>query len=446
MLVDITAHIVVDATILSSMNPSAVAALNAASNKALIKAYRCSIQGCKVSEESPKLRCSSDTCNKMCHTECYIRKILDGSIKRTHFISNAVPDNTLDKAACSVKCYRKCYQKLYVDIQSRNVPWNKDGKNGPDDPNNSEAILYEWLTEPGNYAKFRAPPNGKTKHSFCELIADKLRRAEVVKERDAGAVKSKIESIETAFKACHDWANETGQGVLERDGQVVFEEACRKKFPHYFDLIDIFGDRAMARPCTTTDDVSIGLGSTSSSGEYPEEAEGLSDTAEAIVVRVQNENHNETCVTSCENSIVSVNQTGDQPTTPAPTKKNPKKRKTLLSKKEKSSSKRKRRMEESPPSKWEQTIMDMQLQQINLERKRFAQAQKQEELELGVKMLETYRKMRRKGVSKAMIVATFPQMEKLAKADTSVDEVSFAVDRSSDDSGAESECSSQINK
>ena len=438
MLVDITSHIVIDATNLFAMNPSAAAAINAVSNKALIKAYRCSIQGCKVSEEAPKLRCSCDGCNKMCHAECYVRKILNGSIKRTHFVSNVQPDPlTLDMAACSVKCYRKCYQKLYVDIQSRNVPWNKDGKHGPDDPNHSEAILYEWLTEPGNYAKFRAPPNGKTKHSFCEHIADKLRRAEVVKERDAGAVKSKIESIEAAFKACHDWANETGQGVLERDGQVVFEEACRKKFPYYFDLIDIFGDRAMARPAATTDDVSIGLGSLSSD-DVVESSTGSDPEATTIVVDIQNDSD----VVACDNSFITVNQNTDVPTTPAPTKKKNKKRKTLVSKKERSSSKKKK-MDDSPPSKWEQAMMDMQLQQMNLEEKKFAQTQKREELTLGMKTLATYQKLRRKGVSKAMIVATFPQMERLANADSSTD-VAEATGGAPYDSAEDSESSSML--
>ena len=59
----------------------------------------------------------------------------------------------------------------------------------------------------------------------------------------------------------------------------------------------------------------------------------------------------------------------------------------------------------------------MQLQQINLEREKFAHAQKKDELNLGVKTIETYRKSRKKGVSKAIIVATFPQMQKTAEAD-----------------------------
>ena len=61
----------------------------------------------------------------------------------------------------------------------------------------------------------------------------------------------------------------------------------------------------------------------------------------------------------------------------------------------------------------------MQLQQINLEREKFVHSQRQDELEMGVKMIETYQKLRKRGVSKAMIVATFPNMEKLAAADDS---------------------------
>ena len=161
----------------------------------------------------------------MGHVQCYLIKILNGSVQRNHFVSGVKPSDDLGKIACSVKCHRKCHQRFFVDIQARNVSWNKDGKNGPNDPNNSEAILLKWLTEPGNYAKFRSPPAGKSKQAFCESIARKLKDAEVVKDRDAAAVKSKIENIEAMFKACHDWANETGQGVLERDAAIAFEDA-----------------------------------------------------------------------------------------------------------------------------------------------------------------------------------------------------------------------------
>ena len=38
------------------------------------------------------------------------------------------------------------------------IPWNKDGKNGPDDPIHSESILIEWLCKPGNYEGSVAEP------------------------------------------------------------------------------------------------------------------------------------------------------------------------------------------------------------------------------------------------------------------------------------------------
>ena len=65
--------------------------------------------------------------------------------------------------------------------------------------------------------------------------------------------------------------------------------------------------------------------------------------------------------------------------------------------------------------------MDMQLKQIDLEKEHFAQAQKEQDLALGVKMLETYQNLRKKGVTKAMIVATFPHMKSIADADVSDD-------------------------
>ena len=41
--------------------------------------------------------------------------------------------------------------------------------------------------------------------------------------------------------------------MLERDGRASFEDACRKKFQYYFELLDVFADRASARPLLTSD-------------------------------------------------------------------------------------------------------------------------------------------------------------------------------------------------
>ena len=48
---------------------------------------------------------------------------------------------------CTKKCYI-AYQK-YEDVS--NLGWNKDGKNGKDDPDHSEQIIVNWLCKWGNY-------------------------------------------------------------------------------------------------------------------------------------------------------------------------------------------------------------------------------------------------------------------------------------------------------
>ena len=168
----------------------------------------CNIQGCRnVDPTLEKLECACGEldCHRLGHTKCYVSNILNDN--RCHFKDSWDPshDEPPARIACSVKCYRKCYRKYFVNSSACNVPWSKDGAGGPDDANNSEAILIEWLREPGNYSKFRSPPNGLSKASFCERISQRINSAGIVKERDASAVKSKIESIEQAFGTAHDW-------------------------------------------------------------------------------------------------------------------------------------------------------------------------------------------------------------------------------------------------
>ena len=74
-------------------------------------------------------------------------------------------------------------------------------------------------------------------------------------DRSHKAVLAKIQAFEDAFRKAHDWANHTGQGVLEKDGKTTFEDCVRKKFIHYFLLEPVMGDRASARPAVTTDNL-----------------------------------------------------------------------------------------------------------------------------------------------------------------------------------------------
>ena len=128
-----------------------------AAARARARAARCNIQGCKVIDAGmPKLHCScgEQSCNKIGHVDCYVQMILNGATNRCHFDESDTCAVTPTKIVCSVKCYRKAYNKYFVNINARNVPWSKDGPDGPDDPVNSESILIGWLLEPGNYSKF----------------------------------------------------------------------------------------------------------------------------------------------------------------------------------------------------------------------------------------------------------------------------------------------------
>jgi hypothetical protein len=142
---------------------------------------------------------------------------------------------------------------MSVNPEERNIPWNRDGHGGGDDPNNSENILIAWLQSPGNYKKFRSPPSGMTKIAVCEEISRKIDRAGTLKVRKAPSVVLKIKAMEGAFRDAHDWATNTGVGVLASDGRVTFEEAVTKRFTFYFDLLEVMNERASARPLQSTD-------------------------------------------------------------------------------------------------------------------------------------------------------------------------------------------------
>jgi hypothetical protein len=159
-----------------------------------------------------------------------------------------------DDIGDGVVCTKTCLKK-YQAYMKRKPNWLNDGANGPDDRMCSEAILLDWLTTEGNYSmKWRGKDaKGKNKKQIALEIADLMNAAKVRVKRDGKQVMNKIAHIEKAFCAAHDFANsETGQGLKETDaGQ--FDDAV-KKCQYYFDLLDIIGNRALAKPKATSHD------------------------------------------------------------------------------------------------------------------------------------------------------------------------------------------------
>ena len=111
--------------------------------------------------------------------------------------------NEYDAACCNKAHLTKALKqgKSREDDANTNIPWDKDGKNGPSDPQNSMAILLDWMTTLGNYAKLKGDnANGATKIRIVGQISQKINAAGVRKERTTKSVLSKIDHLIHTYK------------------------------------------------------------------------------------------------------------------------------------------------------------------------------------------------------------------------------------------------------
>ncbi|EJK63375.1 hypothetical protein THAOC_15967 [Thalassiosira oceanica] len=184
--------------------------------------------------------CSNPECNKRVHFHCWNK--LRGSSKATF------PDEFDELVFCTIGC-AKNYKRCHIVVTYN---WRNDGKNGPQDPNNSETYLVNVMSSGNNYANYRSPPAGHSKLSWCNKLASDLNSSNLFMREITGAqVKSKLEDIEKSWKAADYFVNsETGAGVKARS-EGEFTDAVLAKCPHYYDLYDVFIDRASFKPKAT---------------------------------------------------------------------------------------------------------------------------------------------------------------------------------------------------
>ena len=102
----------------------------------LTAAVKCSARGC-VGCTSVVVDCYVADCPKKVHINCH-----QGLIVQKHKVNQLVdPANNDELYVCSKTCYNKV-EKAIVNQPSR-IPWDKDGRNGPNDPNNSMKVLLD---------------------------------------------------------------------------------------------------------------------------------------------------------------------------------------------------------------------------------------------------------------------------------------------------------------
>ncbi len=123
----------------------------------------------------------------------------------------------------SVVCTKQCYlmrQKIRTNLH---FMWKKDGKYGKDDPNTSEAMLLRWLTEPGNYNRYRES-DGMHRIRMSQEIAEYINASGVVRKKTTAEVKEKIDLIEKQMHRANlsRWNNR--ERFKNSDPKVFLEE------------------------------------------------------------------------------------------------------------------------------------------------------------------------------------------------------------------------------
>lgn len=201
------------------------------------------------------------SCKKSIHNACYLRILEKNGLTILYAV-----DGVTELIICTKTCHSKLEkyvkkQRESTENANARTSWSGDGANGTNDPRDSIGILIEWLRTfnrrgISNFDMFQGKHNdGKTKKQIAEMVARLINNAGVKKPRTGKDVLNKINHLYESFKRADAWAHtETGAGLRETD-HGTFKEALIKKFPYYFELYDVFSDRASARPCLTNEDL-----------------------------------------------------------------------------------------------------------------------------------------------------------------------------------------------
>jgi hypothetical protein len=117
-----------------------------------------------------------------------------------------------------------------------------------DDPKNLETVHIQWLVTPGNYSKYRGKNiSGKRKLEYADEIAKKIIDAGDCVKQDKDKVKAKLSHMKKYFRSAYDFTNtESGAGMKTTDEGN--KDQMLMKFPWYFNLLDVFQDRASDKP------------------------------------------------------------------------------------------------------------------------------------------------------------------------------------------------------
>lgn len=342
-----------------------------------------------------KYKCWVSDCDKEMHYECYRGLVLEKN-KIKHFCTDDV--DYLTAVVCGKKHHDKALRSFMLSgadpDATQNIPWNKDGKNGKDDPNHSESIVVEWLSNQSNFQRFKGDDvTGKKKIAVCGEISDMLKARGIRKERNARSVLQKINNMITSWRETYQWTENTGQGVLESEGSESFRAKVLQRCSFFYDLEDVLKDRAGTRPIASSDDLF------NDSCEDADEAEDEDEEGEGGGGASQAKRKQPPAIETSTSSSDSVTGSGTSATAQSAAKK----RKTKPS----------ASFNEIMSTTLEETMCAIERNKADLESKKWNEGQKERDMEFNMRLLRNYRELREQGWEDSFIVNMFPAMQKI---------------------------------
>lgn len=111
------------------------------------KEHKCGYGRCPIRHKTALTQRFVTGCDKMVHTSCFNFLCL------TKNSLNHFSDKHPEAVVCGKRHYDatvKMINQSSIPIQNQNIAWNKDGKNGPDDRDNSEHFIVSVMTHKTN--------------------------------------------------------------------------------------------------------------------------------------------------------------------------------------------------------------------------------------------------------------------------------------------------------
>lgn len=363
--------------------------------------YKCSIRTCAFKAPSPMLQCLQPGCTNVCHLQCYQFLVLCKN-DIAHF-----DESNENAVVCSKRHYDACKKVVLasnVPAKRCNIAWNKDGPKGPDDPNNSEAFLLNWWTTLGNYEKYCNGENGKTKMKTCNELSEKNSANGVVKHRSGHDFMNKIRSWEKQHKTASDFLENTGQGILERDGdEATVQDLTKQRFKYFYILDPIMRDRSSLKPMATSDNIlndnDINLLDISSDEDSDSYSENDDDA-------IANETTQQEETATSESQEVQLASSSS--TTMTTTLSTPKKRPPSLTQKKKD---KKQKHLTPPKPTFEEMFLSIQERQLQMDEAKAKSENDKASIDNRVKLIREVRSLQNEGFTDKEILGLFPEVK-----------------------------------